>query len=148
MVLEDHTGRIEVTLFDDVHRQYRDLVIKDEMLVVEGQLRFDDFLNDWRLTARNVSRVDETIEQRALRLTIRWPSGQNGTDLVHELKRVLDPFVHGTCKVSIEYAGSRASARLTLGDRWTVRVTRDLREQLSSLLGPDGYSVHYPKHPG
>ena len=145
MVLEDHTGRVEVTLFEDVFNQFRHLVMKGSMLVVEGQLRFDDFLNDWRVTARRVGAVDEIIEQNARRLTIRWPAERDGFDFVHTLKATLEPFAHGRCEVCIEYTGPVASALLTLGDQWAVRASRELRERLRDVLGANGFSIHYPK---
>ena len=48
IVLDDNTDRLEVTLFDEVFNQFRHLIVKDAVLVVVGQLRFDDFLNAWR----------------------------------------------------------------------------------------------------
>ena len=43
-VLDDRSGRIEVTFFEDVYQQYRALIVKDAILVVEGKLRFDEFI--------------------------------------------------------------------------------------------------------
>ena len=146
MVLEDHTGRLEVSLFDEVFNQFRDLAIKDAMLVLDGQLRFDDFISNWRLTARRLRSVDETIEQSANRVTIHWPADGNGTEFVHSLEEALEPFAPGNCEVCIEYAGPEATSCLNLGERWAVRASRGLRERLGSLLGPNGYSIHYPRN--
>ena len=146
LTLDDNTDRVEVTLFDEVFNRCRHLVMKDALLVVEGQLQFDDFLHAWRLTARSVHSVDETIEQFARRLTIRWPSTGNGSDFVGVLKETLEPYTHGHCEVCVQYTGPAASALLTFGDRWTVRATRELRERLGALLGADCYSIHYPTH--
>ncbi len=145
LTLDDDTDRIEVTLFDDVFDRCRHLVTKDAMLVVEGQLKFDDFIHAWRLTARKIRSVDEAIEAFARRLTIRWPTAGNGPDLVDALKKTLEPYAHGECEVCVEYTGPAASVLLTFGDRWAVRVTRELRERLGALLGADRYSIHYPK---
>lgn len=146
MVIEDHTGRLEVTLFEEVFKRFQLLANNDEMLVVTGQLRFDDFLNDWRLTARTLSSVDETIENNASRLTIHWPEGTRGGDFFNSLEEVLTPFSYGNCEVCIEYKGPEATSRLILGERWAVRAGRDLRERLGVLLGENGFSIHYPKH--
>ena len=145
MVMEDHTGRLEVTLFDEVFNRFRHLAGTGEMLVASGQLRFDDFLNDWRLTARTLGSVDETIERRASRLTIHWPEDARGGDFVDSLQEALTPFAHGKCEVCIEYKGPEATSRLILGKRWSVRAGRDLRERLGVLLGEDGFSIHYPR---
>ena len=146
MVLEDHTGRLEITLFEEVFNRFRHLADNNVMLVAEGQLRFDDFINDWRLTARTLGSVDETIENNASRLTIHWPEEGHEADFANALEKELAPFGHGNCEVCIEYKGSEATSRLTLGERWAVRPSRDLRDRLGALLGDNGFSIHYPRH--
>ena len=146
VILEDHTGRLEVTMFDEVFNQYRHLAMNDQMVVANGQLRFAEFLSDWRMTARRLRSVDETIEQSASRLTIYWPADGEGAGILSSLAQALEPFAPGNCEVCIEYAGPEAKSKLSLGDRWAVRASRSLREQLGALLGPNGYSIHYPKH--
>jgi DNA polymerase-3 subunit alpha len=72
------------------------VIAKHAVLLVEGQLRWDDFIGGWRLTAKRVRSVDEAIEEYARRLTIRWPSDAAlGADLVRQLQRVLKPFTRG-----------------------------------------------------
>ena len=146
IVLDDNTDHLEITVFEDVFNQFRHLVVKDAVLVVVGRLRFDKFLYACRLTAQRIRSVDEAIEQHARRLTIQWTADGNGTDFVRSLKKTLQPFTHGRCEVCVEYAGPTASASLTLGDGWSVRPTRELRERLGVLLGSKHYSLHYPKH--
>ena len=58
----------------------------------------------------------------------------------------LIPFTRGKCEVSIEYRANGAEASLTLGEAWSVRVTRELRDQLARALGDDSYLIHYPRH--
>ena len=146
LVLNDNTERLEVTLFDDVFNRFGHLAVRDAVVVVEGQLRFDDFLSAWRVTAQRVGSADDAIEHHARRLTIQWPAQGNGIDFVRSLKEALQPFTHGRCEVCVEYVGPTASALLTLADSWSVRPTRELRERLGLLLGPGRFSIHYPKH--
>jgi len=145
IVLDDNTERIEVTLFDEVYAAAKHLLSKHAVLVVDGQLRYDDFLSAWRLTAQRVRTFDEIIEESARRITIRI--GDTGTlRLIGELKATLEPFRRGNCEVSIEYRNDAGQAELTCGEAWAVRPTRELRERLSRLLGEDRYRIHYPKH--
>ena len=146
MRLDDNTDRVEVTLFNETYAHYRHLITKDAVLVVDGQLRFDDFLKVWRVTARSIRSVDEAIEETARRLTIRWTSEEEGQEFVHRLREMLQPFTQGKCEVCVEYAGPAAQASLTLGQGWTVRPTRELREQLTRLVGEERYSIQYPRH--
>jgi DNA polymerase III subunit alpha len=145
--LDDDTDRIEVMMFDEVFAQAKQVIAKHAVVLVEGQLRYDDFINGWRLNAKRVRSADDVIEENARRLTIRWPSDvQAGPELVRELQRILKPFTRGKCEVSIEYRRTGAEGALTLGEAWSVRVTRDLRDQLTRLLGDDRYLIHYPRH--
>ena len=107
IVLDDDTERIEVTMFEEVFAQAKHVIAKHAVLIAEGQLRYDDFINGWRLTAKRVRSADEAIEEYARRLTIRWPSAGPGPELVRELQRVLKPFTRGRCEVSIEYRRER-----------------------------------------
>jgi DNA polymerase-3 subunit alpha len=146
IILDDDTERIEVTMFDEVFAQAKRVVAKHAVLIAEGQLRYDDFINGWRLTAKRIRSADDAIEEYARRLTIRWPSDATGPEFVRELQRILKPFTRGRCEVSLEYRRNGAEASLTLGEAWSVRVTRELRDQLTRLLGDDRYLIHYPKH--
>jgi DNA polymerase-3 subunit alpha len=146
IILDDDTDRLEVTLFEDIFAQYKHLVVKDAVLIVDGQLRFDDFINAWRVTAQRVRSVDDAIEEYARRLTIHCAGTAISQELVGHLRETLQPFTHGQCEVCVEYASPAAKALLTLGDGWAVRPTRELRERLTQLLGADRYSIHYPRH--
>jgi DNA polymerase-3 subunit alpha len=146
IVLDDDTERIEVTMFDEVFAQARHLIAKHATLLADGQLRYDDFINGWRITARRIRSADDAIEEHARRLTVRWPAEGGGADFVRELQQVLQPFTRGRCEVCIEYRKSGAEAALTLGEQWSVRLTRELRDRLTKLLGDDRYLIHYPKH--
>jgi DNA polymerase-3 subunit alpha len=145
LVLDDGSERIEVTLFEDVFQQVRNIISKHAVLVVNGQLRYDEFLNGWRMTAQRVQTVDSAIEDHARRLTLFVPATQVGSEFVESLKRTLQPFRSGRCEVCVQYTGSGAEATITLGDDWSVHPTRELREQLSELVGDKRVSMHYAR---
>jgi len=145
-VLDDRSGRLEVTMFEDVYQQFRALVAKDAILVVEGGLRWDDFIEDWRLSAKRILDVDQAREQYARRLVLRWPdAGSNGDarKLVNAIEQALRPSKGGRCSVAIRYRREDAAAYLQFGEEWTVRPSRELVERLGQLVGRDGVEVIY-----
>ncbi|WP_428101761.1 DNA polymerase III subunit alpha [Candidatus Rariloculus sp.] len=146
MVVDDNTGSVEVTLFDEVRARYQHMISRDAILIVEGQLRYDKFLNAWSVTARSVRAVDEVIEERARRLTILLNSGNGSEEILESLKHVIESFRPGRCEVCVKYRGPSAAVTLTLGQDWTIRPARELRERLSQMLGDNQVSIHYPKH--
>jgi DNA polymerase-3 subunit alpha len=144
MMLDDRSARLEITLFEDVLQTCRHLLGNDRVLIVAGTLRFDEYIDDWRLTATSVMDMDEAREQYARKLVIRWSRRPAGADFVGRLQAILEPYRNGECNVFVHYKGAEAQARLTLGERWCVRPARELLDQLSELVGNDGVRLVYP----
>ncbi len=143
LVLDDRSGRIEVSMFDDVYQQHRHVIARDAILVVEGQLRFDEFIEDWRVNAKKLTPIEELREREARRLIIRWPGGTGDIRFIQRLEETLKPCTGGRCGVAVHYMGSGARATLALGDAWSVRPTRELLEGLGRLVGRDGVRIMY-----
>jgi DNA polymerase III subunit alpha len=144
-VLDDGTARIEVTLFEELAQQYRDLLQKDAVVLVEGNVRFDDFSNAWRVAGKKVLLLDSLREKQARRLVLRWPDvvREGGAAFVTRLQTVLRAAGTGPCEVLIRYRGSGARCTLALGAGWAVRPTPALIDELESLVGRDGLQLLY-----
>jgi DNA polymerase-3 subunit alpha len=141
LTLDDRTGRIEVALFEDVFQKYRDLVAKDALVLVDGMLRFDEFSDAWRLSAKRITELDKIREQQARRLVLKWPARTDSSALLGRLAEVLRPWRPGPCPITVEYTGTSASGALTLGNDWSVRASRELLEQLEALMGRGSVDV-------
>jgi len=141
--LDDGEGRIEVTLFQESFERYRHLLTAHAIVVISGTLKFDEFIDAWRVTAKEVLDIDRVIEARALKLVIRWQEGVNGKLNADRLKKLLEPFRPGACDVSLFYLRNDAQARVQFGADWSVRPSRDLRDQLTEIVGWDGFRFLY-----
>jgi DNA polymerase-3 subunit alpha len=140
--LDDRSGRIEASMFEEQWQQYRTLITKSAVLVVEGSVRFDEYIEGWRLNAKRVIDIDQAREQHARRLVIRWPEGAD-RQFVKTLEHTLRPLRGGRCVVTIRYAQKDARADLVLSEEWSVKPTRELTERLSQLCGNDGFRLLY-----
>ncbi len=144
LTLDDTTGRLEVQLFEDVFLKYRDVAVKDALVVVEGLLRFDDFSDGWRVTGRSITDLGRMSEQQARNIVLTWPADRpDGAALQGRLAELLAAHRPGPCTVTIEYSGSGARGALKLGPEWAVRATSELREGLEGLLGRGSVDVKY-----
>ncbi|MCC7258055.1 MAG: DNA polymerase III subunit alpha [Gammaproteobacteria bacterium] len=141
--IDDGTGIIEMSLFPETYERCRNHLGANAIVVVSGQLRWDSFIDGWRVAAREVADVDRVIEGRATRLLIRWVSGPGSRVDAGKLRRVLEPFRPGSCGIQVVYRRDDAQARFVLGEDWTVRPSRELRERLSELVGAEGFRFVY-----
>ncbi len=143
LLLDDRTGRIEVTLFTEAFRKFGHLVNKDQLLVVEGNLGFDDFSDGWRINADRVLDIGEVREAYAKRLVMRMDRQQLANGHLDSLRQTLAPFRDGRCPVWLEYTAEGASAVLRFGDAWRVRPTDELIQRLDDLSGEGAVRVEY-----
>jgi DNA polymerase-3 subunit alpha len=143
LILDDRTGRLEVSLFEETFQQHRDIIVKDAILVVDGSLRYDDFIEAWRLQAKTLMDIDRARERFARRLWLRWPADFDGPSGMNRFEEMLKPHTRGPCSVSVVVSRPDYSGRLNLGDAWSIRPTRELLDKLSALVGRDGWHLVY-----
>ena len=143
LILDDRTGRLEVSLFEEVFQQHRDIIVKDAILVVDGALRFDDFIEAWRLQAKTLMDIDRARERYARRLWLRWPARVRRPQGMNRFEEMLKPYLRGPCGVSVVVPATKYSGRMNLADAWSVRPTRELLDKLTALVGRDGWHLVY-----
>jgi DNA polymerase-3 subunit alpha len=143
LILDDRSARLEVSLYDEIFQQHRDIIVKDAILIIDGTLRFDDFIEAWRLQAKSLMDIDRARERFARRLWLRWPAEFDGPQGMNRFEQMLKPYLRGPCGVSVAVNRSDYTGRLNLADTWSVRPTRELLDKLSSLVGRDGWYLVY-----
>ena len=146
VTLDDATGRLEASLFEEQYQTYRELIVKDALVLAEGQLRFDEFADAWRLAVRRLSDLTQVCEQQARRIVLRWPA-QAGAALQDQLAQLLERFRPGPCPIAIEYSSSLARGLLALAPQWSVRPAAQLITALEELLGAAAIKVLYAASP-
>jgi DNA polymerase-3 subunit alpha len=143
LILDDRSARLEVSLYEEIFQQHRDIIVKDAILIIDGTLRFDDFIEAWRLQAKSLVDIDRARERFARRLWLRWPTEFDGPQGMNRFEQMLKPYLRGPCGVSVAVNRPDYTGRLNLADTWSVRPTRELLDKLSSLVGRDGWYLVY-----
>jgi DNA polymerase-3 subunit alpha len=131
MAIEDHTGRMEVALFEAVWQQYVHLLQKDEILVIEGRVAKDEFSGGYRMKADKVLTLGEAKSgfSRGVHISLRGPDEEICTRLLDAIR----PYRNGNDEVYIDYNNGRAKARLVLGSEWRISACDELVAALSSI---------------
>jgi DNA polymerase-3 subunit alpha len=144
--LDDKSGRLECAVFGDIYDQYRDIFVRDNLLIAEGALAIDNFSGTLRLTVEKMFTIDQARESFARGLYLTWKTSNNVEEsmtFISKLTEVLSPYKGGSCPVSISYTSSQAKAHLQLGDAWRIQPTDELVAKLKWLLGSTSVEVRY-----
>jgi DNA polymerase-3 subunit alpha len=135
MTLDDRSGRMEVMLFSDALERYAELLEKDKIVVVSGQVSFDDFNGGLKMSAREVMDLGSAREKYARGLSISIDQSQINGQFFERFSQILEPYRAGTVPVNVYYQRADARARLTLGTEWRVTPSDTLLDELKQLLG-------------
>jgi DNA polymerase-3 subunit alpha len=141
-MLDDRSGRMEVTFSDEVFQRHRELIVKDAIVLVEGGLRFDEYGDCWRIGARTLQSLDAVRERQARTLVLDWPRSADAASQAR-LAQALAAWRGGQCAVALRYSTGDASGTLLLGAEWKVRPTLQLLEDLESLCGAGSVRLSY-----
>ena len=146
VLLDDKTGRIEAALFNETYERFRDEIVTDRVLIIEGTLVHDEYRGGLSIRADSVSGLEDVRASRARRVDIElredWLRQRKMTtvEAIAALKGVLEPAQGGDCGVRLRYTRSDAEVLLKLGDGWRIRPSDGFLRQAQRLLGDGALS--------
>lgn len=143
MTLDDRSGRMEVMLYSEALDRYAEWLEKDKILVVSGQVSFDDFNGGLKMSAREVMDLGSAREKFARGLSISILQSQIDQQFFERFSHILEPHRAGTVPVNVYYQRPDARARLTLGTEWRVTPSDTLLDELKRLLGHDQVELEF-----
>ncbi|MGS0681160.1 DNA polymerase III subunit alpha [Shewanella sp. 125m-7] len=135
VTLDDKSARLEIMLFTEAFEKFNHLLEKDRILIIEGEVSFDDFSGGNRMTARNIIDMGEARSHFANAVEIDLQSDKVDDQWLNQFQAAVEPWKAGAVPVVINYAQPQSQAQFTLGDNWRVNPTDELMLALESLAG-------------
>jgi DNA polymerase-3 subunit alpha len=134
ITIDDRSGRQEVALFSDKYEIYQDILVKDSIIVISGELSLDRYSGNARITVDKIYDLDTARNHYARRLTIDINHKQVDEDFINSFKEVLMPFREGgECPVFYNYTGEKATTSIRLANDWNVHLTKELLSRIDKL---------------
>jgi DNA polymerase-3 subunit alpha len=143
VTLDDRSGRIEVAVFTDTYAEYREKLVKDGLLVVTGQVSFDEYSGGLKMRAESVRNLDDARTEMARGLRLSIARDKVGDGIVKQLSVALKPYVNGGCPVLVDYNRGDSRVEIRLGQEWRVEPVDELLEQLREHLGREAVELLY-----
>jgi DNA polymerase-3 subunit alpha len=146
VMLDDGTAQVEISVFNELFEKHRDKLREDRLVVVQGKVQRDEFINGLRVTAEDVLDLAAMRTRFSAQLRIAM---NGGTDKTRDPKRLMDMLAPyraaggGGCPVLVHYENAGASCDVALGDAWKVRPDDLLLGELSAWLSPEAVQFQY-----
>ena len=135
VTVDDRTARIDVTIFADLFADCREKLLDDALVVIEGNISFDEFTNGLKMRASKVETLEDARKLSASSLKIHLEN--RPPEFADTLISTIQPYLGGECPIIIEYNASEASGEIVLGEHYLVHPNDSLLLELQELLGRD-----------
>jgi len=138
--LDDKTGVVEVTIYNELLEQNKNFFREDEFLLVVGKVSEDRFNGGLRITAEKVFDIAAARVQYGHKLEMDLACTANTA----KLAEILQPYrQHDGLPVSLRIAPQGIPCIMQLGDGWRVAPSDELKQALELQLGAKEVTVEY-----
>ena len=141
--IDDRSGRLDLTLFGEALEQFADKLQRDSVIIVTGQVSFDDFSQGLRMSVRDLMTLDDARSRYAKSLAISLEEKQITPSFIKQLKGVLEPAIGGSLPINIYYLGSQGRALLKMGVQWSITPTDEVLYRLTEMLGENAVELEF-----
>ena len=131
IAIEDHSGRVDVFLSNEAFATYADLMNKDDIVVIDGNVVADDFTGSYRISANHIMSLAEAKSRFAKGVSIAVAGPDS--ELCEALAATFSPYQNGSSPVYIHYRNQRVRVSLELGREWNLKPCEELIAALNEL---------------
>ncbi|WP_409523478.1 DNA polymerase III subunit alpha [Nitrincola sp. MINF-07-Sa-05] len=145
ITLDDRSARMEVTLFGEAYEQFKHLVARDVILIIEGEVAQDDYNGGIKVRGNTVATLTQARARYAEALQVDCTEKQLGRLQMKQFSELLKRHVTptDTLPVTLRYRRQDAQGLLQLGDKWRVAACDELLIALKDQFGDKAVSLVY-----
>ncbi len=145
LTLDDRSARLEVTIFSDLYLANRDKLVKDAIVVLEGEVRYDDYSGGLKMTTKTVMSLVEARQRYARELLITVNDRQFSPGFEAQFAALLAPHQEEGCPVRVKYEHDEYRVALLLADKWRVSPSDELLTRLKDCFGQGNVALNYTR---
>jgi len=145
LTLDDKSGRIELSVWAEKFNAYREILVKDALLVVQGNVSEDSFTGGLKMVAESIQSIYDARCSKLNRLELSLSGGAEDSPAgwVDKFHNTLSAYKDGNCPVTVQYALPSAAGQLKLGKQWKVQPKDELISRLREEFGKNSVTLHY-----
>ncbi|MBD8527210.1 DNA polymerase III subunit alpha [Pseudomarimonas arenosa] len=131
--LEDGLGRVEAAFFREPCMNYRGLLSRDRILILEGNLQEDEFNGGWSLRVKHAwdfkAEITRLARRLDLQLDLRKPAA------FERLNDLLKQYRPGNTPLRLDISTPTARGTLDANGKFGVRAEPELLQKLAEVEG-------------
>ena len=109
-----------MAVFSETYKEAREKIVKDEFLVIEGQITADNYTDGVKMRADKINTLYETRSKYLKAIVIDMNKEDLKDFSIDDISRIMQDYRDGKCPVRISYNNEDALCEIALGDKWLV----------------------------
>ena len=143
ITLDDKSGRLELSVWAEQFDIYRNILSKDALLVVKGEVSEDSYTGGLKMVAESIQSIYEARCSKLEKLRISVTKADIGNGWIGDFQSSLNDYKDGSCPVVLDYAHPTASGQFTLGKQWLVHPKDELISRLKEQFGSKNVNLDF-----
>ncbi|WP_144391640.1 DNA polymerase III subunit alpha [Pleionea sediminis] len=143
VTLDDKSGRITLFVGAALYEEYKEILNNDNIVIVEGDVKYDDFSGGMRINAMKLYDFVVAREQYAKCISVQMSDQHCKDSIAYDLKRHIEPCLNGSTPIKFIYRMNGHSATIALSDEWKVQPTNELLYHLEGIEGCEKVELEY-----
>ena len=148
VTLDDQTARVELAVFSDLYSQCREVVRKDNLLVVHGQVSVDEYTGGYKMSAESIYSLEQARAFFADKLIITVEKSNADLSVIDRLAETLKKEPQGQCQILFHYRTDQVETQISTGEDRSVSLSSTLLGAVKNIVGDDNVNIIYRKIPG
>ena len=146
VTLDDRTARLECSVFSRTYNETRELLKKDALLVVDGEIQQDDYTGGLAIRADAITSLESVRKNMATAVQVDIYENEKSQTIVDRLAEILKAHIVESdigCRLQIRYQSKSASAVLHTGGDWYLPPSDEVVEEIQRVVGETAVKVLY-----
>jgi DNA polymerase-3 subunit alpha len=143
LVLDDRSGRIEMTLFSEELSSFRAQLADDIIVVCEGTIAQDDRDGGLRMRANRIQSLADARRGRIAAVSIALDARDFDANFDARLRPAMVCEPQQGCPLWIDYRAAGAAGRIELGEQWRIDPSDECLNKLKQHFGSERVAACY-----
>jgi len=136
VLISDETHEIEATFFRDTYFDNQEKMLKDEIVIIEGEAGVDNFSNKFIIRAKQILTLNESIATYCSKIGF-ITSTTDYQKFSDNLKKLIKTYGRGKARIYIHHEQNGIVSNLKLGDKFKIRPSHNLLLEAQELSNID-----------
>lgn len=139
----DGSEKIEIIIFNKVIDKCRNILIKDNILIIQGYFVSHSYSKKLKFIASDIMDLNIARNKYVKKVILLIQENINYDGLLNDIKKLVKPFLGGTIPIYISYKHNNKIFNFKMHNKWNIKLNDLIINKLKLLLGEKSVYLYF-----